>query len=193
MIPLHPSVLRHVPWVFGLGLLAAAIGEGLLGLSWEVSLPLFAVVGPVVVLAYLALASRADRREVVAVRADPDFGRIALLEDGFWRGAVAMGELPRGVDVEIEGEGEGPSLAQRLAFQDACSQLPGILPELARAAGVDPERFGAEAYLLCLRLRRAEEGRSEWALAYALGQAGDAGSFEVRVRDGAIVGLRPAA
>lgn len=144
-------------------------------------------------LATLLAARRRARHEVVAVRPDPDFGRIALLDDGRWEGAVPLAGLPRPVDVEIEARGEGPTLAQRLAYQDACADLQELIPSLAEACDRSPERFEEEARFLRLRLPGGGgEDASDWELSYALGEDLDAECFEVRVRAGRALGVRPA-
>jgi hypothetical protein len=184
----------NILWTYGLGLLASALAHGFLGLPLGISLGLLAALAPTVVLVYLGLAARGDRHEVVAVRADPDFGRIALLDDGRWEGAVALAGLSRTVDVEIEATGEGPTLAQRLAYQDACAQLAGLLPELARATGLeDGQGFGDSARFLCLRLPAEATGAPDWLLSYATSDARDADCWEVAVRAGRILDVRRAA
>lgn len=182
-------------WTYGLGLLAAFLAHGFLGLPLGVAVGLFAGLAPTALLCYLARAA-GDRHEVVAVRADPDFGRIALLDDGRWEGAVALAGLERAVDVEIEAAGEGPTLAQRLAYQDACAQLADLMPELAQAAGLaDDGSFAEVARFLCLRLpaEGSQADTPDWSLSYTLGDERDAECWEVAVRGGRILDVRHAA
>lgn len=176
--------MRLLPLVVLVSLIASAAHTAL-DLGW-VSAGLLALVPAL----WLNWAFLVDRHEVVAVRADADFGRLALLDDGRWEGAVPLAGLQRPVDVEIEAEDavDGPSLAQRLAYQDACSALTELMPELAEELDQDLDEFQTIACFLRLRLpARAEESDPDWALSFVLDEAADAECFEVRVRAGEIL------
>ncbi len=171
-----------------LALAGAGIGFGLgpLGLSWPLAATLVAGTA-----AFLILGRAAGRHRVVAVRSDRDFGRIALLEDGRWGGAVPLAGLPRTIDVEIEGAGEGPSLAQRLAYQDACAQFPELVPSLAEALGRDPSPFEESARFLLLRLPQVEdETTPDWSLCFAEEEGREAPLWQADVRGGELLGVR---
>lgn len=127
----------------------------------------------------------ASRRRVVAIRDDPDFGRISLFGDGRWRGTVELGGVAPRVDLEIEAGGGGPSLRHRLAYRDALSDLPGLLPSIARGAAMeDGERFRRRTRFLTLRL--PEDGELDWSLSFVLSEEASEG-YEVGVREGRIV------
>ncbi len=184
--------LERVFLTYSLGLMAAVLGHTVLGLSWPLALAIGAGGLPTWLLVVLA---QRGRHEVVAVRSDLDFGRISLLDDGRWEGAVSLAGLPRPVDVEIEAKADcdGPSLAQRLAYQDACAHLLDLVPSLAEACNREPEEFEASANFLCLRLpAEGDKLTPDWSLFYQLGDEIDAECWEVDVRGGEILGLQQA-
>ena len=155
-------------------LAAGALAFGLataVGLAWPLA-GAFAMASVVV----LSVGSLSDHHEVVAVRADEDFGRIALLDDGRWEGAAPLAGLPRPIDVEIEATGDaGPTLAQRIAYQDACAQFLDLVPSLAAACDHDEATFEASAQYLCLRLPAAEEPDApDWSLCFTTAEDRDA-------------------
>lgn len=126
--------------------------------------------------------------EVRAVRLDPDFGRLGLFGDRVWRGSVDLPGLPRALDLEIETEGVGPTLAHRLALRDARLRWQGLRDEiggrLRDACGECEPRY------LTLRLPlEADFADQDWSVEGLVSDAEDGRGFQVRVRDGGVVGV----
>ena len=100
-------------------------------------------------------------------------------------------ELPglrRPLDLEIETEGDGPTLAHRLALRDArhrWSELERVIDELLRGG-----TGGGTPSYLTLRLP-AEEGfvDRDWSVEGLLSDPEGGRGFQVRVRDGGVVGV----
>lgn len=181
------SLLR--PFAIGLAL---AVGVNLiLDTSWAWSFGVFGIALPALLSAAACLSVGP---EVLAVRADEDFGRLALLDHGHWEGAAALAGASRPVDVEIEAaDDEGPSLGQRLAYQNACADLPSLLPALAAGTDLDLEAFTEQARFLRLYLPDRDRPEApDWSLSFAVDPNGDR-CFEVDVRAGQIAALRQTA
>lgn len=144
------------------------------------------------VVAWLRGAPRVIRAEVRAVHQDPDFGRLGLFGDRVWRGSVELPGLPRPLDLEIEAEGVGPTLAHRLALRDARRRWPRLGGEIDRRLR-STTGCGAPSYLTLRLPLEGEFARQDWSIEGLLPATDGGRGFQVRVRDGDVVGVELAA
>lgn len=126
------------------------------------------------------------------MRLDPDFGRLGLFGDRVWRGSVELPGLRRPLDLEIEAEGDGPTLAHRLALRDArlrWRELEREIDELLRYESAD----GTPSYLTLRLPVETQFVEQDWSVAGLTSEACGGREFQVRVRDGGVVDVEFAA
>lgn len=176
----------HVPQLENaaqLALLPAAGTLAFLGL---------AAAGALLARRVLAGGGARPTAEVFAIRADPDFGRIALYGGRLWRGSVELEPGVRPLDLELMVDGDGPTLAHRLALRDARLRWADLTaPEGPLVAALAKAGGAGEVAFLTLRLPSETQcAVQDWAVDGVLARPdGDVG-FQVRVRAGAILGVQ---